>query len=286
MNQVTMTMTLTISMRAKMFEFLDDFFIRALVAGVAVALIAGPFGCLLAWRRMAFMGETIAHSSLLGVVLGLMLGIVPQYAIIFVALAMAVVLYLLDKAKGLARDVSLNVIAHGALGVGLFLISLMPDVQIDLEAYLFGSLFAIDRVDLGIIFIGGGLIFAVLLYYWRSLVAVTISPDLAKAENMVRPEAEFIFTLLVAILVAITMKITGLLLVSAILIIPAAAARFIANGPEKMAIWASVLGVVSVVVGLYISLWNDVAGNAAIIVVAVALFILSYIGSKTVLRKH
>ncbi|MBL1242279.1 MAG: metal ABC transporter permease [OCS116 cluster bacterium] len=263
-----------------MFEFLDDFFIRALIAGIAVALIAGPFGCLLAWRRMAFMGETIAHSSLLGVVLGLMLGIVPQYAILFVAVIMAVVLYFLDKAKGLARDVSLSVIAHGALGVGLFLISLMPEVQVDLEAYLFGSLFAIDEVDLAIIFIGGSAIFATLLYYWRSLVAVTISPDLAHAENVVRPEAEFVFTLMVAVLVAITMKITGLLLVSAILIIPAAAARFISKSPEQMAVLASIIGMTSVAAGLYISLLNDVAGNAAIIVVAISLFASCYIASK------
>lgn len=263
-----------------MFEFLDDFFIRAMIAGIVVAAIAGPFGCLLAWRRMAFMGETIAHSSLLGVVLGLMLGIVPQYAIIFVALGVAVVLFLLDKAKGLARDVSLTVIAHGALGVGLFIFSLMPDARLDLEAYLFGSLFAIDKLDIGIIFIGGGAIFATLLYYWRSLVAATISPDLAIAEKASKPEAEFVFTLLVAILVAITMKITGLLLVSAILIIPAAAARFISTSPEKMAVLASVLGMISVAMGLYISLVNDVAGNAAIIVVSILLFILCFLLSK------
>lgn len=266
-----------------MFEFLDDFFVRAMVAGVVVALIAGPFGCLLAWRRMAFMGDTIAHSSLLGVVLGIMLGVLPQYAIIFVAIIMAVVLYVLDKAKGLARDVSLSVIAHGALGVGLFLISMMPDMRVDLEAYLFGSLFAIDEVDLSIIFVGGGLIFAALLYYWRSLVAVTISADLAHAENVVKPEAEFMFTLMVAILVAITMKITGLLLVSAILIIPAAAARFISRSPEQMAVFASLMGMASVAIGLYISLINDVAGNAAIIVVAITLFILCFLLSKVML---
>lgn len=263
-----------------MFAFLDDFFMRAMLAGIVVAGIAGPFGCLLAWRRMAFMGETIAHSSLLGVVLGVLLGIVPQYAIIFVALGVAIILYLLDKSKGLARDVSLTVIAHGALGVGLFILSLMPDARLDLEAYLFGSLFAIDKLDIGIILIGGGAIFGILLYYWRSLVAVTISPDLANAEHAVKPEAEFVFTLLVAILVALTMKITGLLLVSAILIIPAAAARFIATSPEKMAILASILGMVSVALGLYISLANDVAGNAAIIVVAICLFILSFLLSK------
>lgn len=268
-----------------MLSFLDDFFIRALVAGLAVALVAGPFGCLLAWRRMAFMGETIAHSSLLGVVLGIILGIVPQYSIIIVALVMAVILYMLDQSKGLARDVSLNVIAHGSLGVGLFIISLMPNVSVDLEAYLFGSLLAIDDIDLIIIFVGGSGILAILLYYWRSLVALTISPDLAKAENLVKQDAEFIFTLLVAVLVAITMKITGLLLVSAVLIIPAAAARFIANSPERMAIYASVIGMISVGLGLYISLINDVAGNAAIVVVAIGLFILCFLYSKILLRK-
>lgn len=269
-----------------MLEFLDDFYVRAMVAGLVVAFVAGPFGCLLAWRRMAFMGETIAHSSLLGVVLGIILGIAPQYSIIILALVMAVILFLLDQSKGLARDVSLNVVAHGALGLGLFIVSLMPNVNIDLEAYLFGSLFAIDDLDLLIIFGGGGGILLILLYYWRSLVALTISPDLAKAENLVKPDSEFIFTLLVAVLVAITMKITGLLLVSAILIIPAAAARFIANSPEKMAVCASVIGMVSVGLGLYISLINDVAGNAAIIVVAICLFVLSFLASKFILRNR
>ncbi|NRA86911.1 MAG: metal ABC transporter permease [Rhizobiales bacterium] len=269
-----------------MLEIFDDFFVRAMVAGIMVAFVAGPFGCLLTWRRMAFMGETIAHSSLLGVVLGIILGILPQYSIIIVAMIMASVLYLLDKNKGLGRDVSLTVIAHGALGVGLFLISFMPDVRIDLEAYLFGSLLAIDSSDLLMIFFGGGSILLILLYYWRSLVALTISPDLTKAENIAKPHAEFIFTLLIAVLVAITMRITGLLLVSAILIIPAAAARYLSNSPEKMAVIASIIGVLSVSGGLYISLIGDIAGNASIIVVAICLFILSFLASKIIFIKN
>lgn len=258
---------------------MNDFFSRALIAGLGVALIAGPFGCLLAWRQMAFMGETVAHSSLLGVVMGIMLGIAPQYTIIFVAIIMAVVLYLLDKTRSLARDVTISVIAHASLGVGLFLISLMPNVNIDLEAYLFGSLFAIDDLDLIIIFIGGGAIFGLLIYYWRSLVALTISPELAVAENLVKPKTELVFTIMVALLVAITMKITGLLLVSAILIIPAASARFLSNDPEKMAILASIFGMLAVGLGLYLSLLSDVAGNAAIIVVALVFFVVSFMVS-------
>lgn len=273
-------------MITEILELWDDFFIRALVAGIVVAIIAGPFGCLLAWRRMAFMGETIAHSSLLGVVLGVLLGIMPQYSILIMAVMIAVVLYVMDRGRGLARDVSLTVIAHGSLGVGLFVISMMPNVTIDIDAYLFGSLLAIDDIDLLIIFIGGGGIFAVLMLYWKSLVAITISPDLAKAENGVQSEAELIFTILVAILVAITMKITGLLLVSAILIIPAAAARFLSDSPEKMAVFASIIGLISVTIGLYVSLINDVAGNAAIIVVAIFIFIVCFLSSRFFINRN
>ncbi len=269
-----------------MFAVLDDFFIRALVAGIAVAIVAGPFGCLLTWRRMAFMGETIAHSSLLGIVLGILLGILPQYAILVVAISVAFILYLLDRSKSQARDVSLMVIAHGSLAVGLFIISMMPDIRIDLDAYLFGSLLAIDDVDLAIIFVGGGGILAILLVYWRSLVALTISPELAKAENLALPDSELIFSILIAIMVAICMKITGLLLVSAILIIPAAAARYLSKNPESMAVIASIIGVISVAAGLYTSLVNDVAGNAAIVVIAIVLFILSFLASHFLFTKN
>ncbi len=259
---------------------MDDFFIRALVGGLVVALIAGPFGCLLTWRRMAFMGETIAHSSLLGVVLGIVLGIIPQYSILILALVMASILYVLDKSQMQERDVTLSVIAHGALAVGLFFISFLPNVRIDLNAYLFGNILTIDDTDLWIIFIGGSGIFMLLLFYWRSLIALTISPDLARVEKLAKPYSEFIFTLLIAVLIAIAMKITGLLLVSAILIIPAAAARPLSSNPEKMAVLASVIAMISVGGGLYISLMADVAANAAIIMVALIIFIISFIAAK------
>lgn len=254
---------------------LDDFFGRAVLAGIAVALVAGPLGCFVVWRQMAYFGATIAHSALLGVVLALLLGVNEMVGVFVLGLMTAIALVLLRRQATLSSDSLLGILAHATLALGLVVLALMPLVRIDLLAYLFGDILAVSRTDLAVAALGGVGILAGLAAIWRPLLAGTVNGDLAAAEGL-RPErAELAFMILLAAAIAIAMKLVGILLITALLIVPAAAARRIAPTPEIMAVFASAIGVLSVLGGLGASLRFDTPSGPSIVVVSVLFFLLS-----------
>ena len=148
---------------------LDDFFARALAGGIGVAIATGPLGCFMVWRRMAYFGDSVAHSALLGVVLGVGLGIEPNAGILIMCIALALLLLLLQQQRRLATDTLLGIMAHGALALGLVGISFLETVRVDLMSYLFGDILAVSGRDLIWIYGGGG---AVLLATVADLAAV------------------------------------------------------------------------------------------------------------------
>lgn len=251
---------------------LDDFFVRALVAGVGVALVAGPLGCFVIWRRMAYFGDTIAHSALLGVALALLLEVNLMLGVFAVSLAVALALMALERFGTLSSDTILGILSHSALAFGLVLVSMMTWLRVDLMAYLFGDILAVSTLDIAVIYAGGAVVLAVLAAIWRPLLAATASADLARAEGM-RPErTQLAFMLLIAAVIAITLKIVGILLITALLIIPAAAMRRFAVNPEQMALGASLFGAIAVVLGLFGSLEFDTPSGPSIVAAAVMLF--------------
>ncbi len=254
---------------------LDDFFIRALVAGIGVAVVAGPLGCFIVWRRMAYFGATVSHAALLGVAMALYWEISITIGVFAVAVLLAPLLLLLERRSDLSTDTLLGILAHGMLALGLVLAAFVPGLRADLMSYLFGDVLSVSRVDIVVIYIGGVLILAVLAMIWRALLAATLSSDLAKAENLQPERARFIFTILIAAVVAIAMKIIGILLIVSLLIIPAAAARSLARTPEQMAILAALMGGLAVVGGLLASLWLNTQSGPSVVVAALALFLLS-----------
>ena len=254
---------------------LDDFFIRALVAGIGVAVVAGPLGCFIVWRRMAYFGATVSHAALLGVAMALYWEISITIGVFAVAVLLAPLLLLLERRSDLSTDTLLGILAHGMLALGLVLAAFVPGLRADLMSYLFGDVLSVSRVDIVVIYIGGVLILAVLAVIWRALLAATLSNDLAKAENLQPERARFIFTILIAAVVAIAMKIIGILLIVSLLIIPAAAARSLARTPEQMAILAALMGGLAVVGGLLASLWLNTQSGPSVVVAALALFLLS-----------
>jgi zinc transport system permease protein len=253
---------------------LDDFFIRALVAGIGVALVAAPLGCFIVWRRMAYFGDTIAHSALLGVALALLLQVNLTLAVFVVAALISLVLLALQRNGTLSSDALLGILSHSALALGLVVIAFMPNVRIDLMAYLFGDILAVSRADIAVVWLGGLAALAVLVRIWRPLLAETVSPDLARAEGLQPERARLLYMLLIAAVIAISMKIVGILLVTALLIVPAAAARGLAPTPERMAVIAAVIGVASVSAGLYGSLAFDTPSGPSIVVAALACFLI------------
>ncbi len=258
---------------------LDDFFTRAILAGVGLAIAAGPLGCFVVWRRMAYFGDTMAHSALLGVVLSLIFEVNLMLAIFVVSTMVSLALLVLQRRGGLSADSILGILSHSALAVGLVLTGFLTWMRIDLMSYLFGDILAVGGLDLIIIWGGGTLVVAILLLLWKPLLASTVNHELAAAEGMRPDGARLVFMLLLAFVIAIAIKVVGILLITAMLIIPAAAARRLAGSPEAMAVWASVLGVVAIVAGLFGSLEFDTPSGPSIVVAALVLFLLAQIPS-------
>lgn len=254
---------------------LDDFFTRAVIAGIGVALVAGPLGCFIVWRRLAYFGDTLSHAALLGVALAFLFEVNITLAVFAVSACVSIALLLLQKRATLSADALLGLLAHSALALGLVVLAFMTWVRMDLMGFLFGDVLAVSRVDLAVIWLGGAVVLAILGAIWRPLFAATVNHELAEAEGMNPERATIIFMLLMAAVIAIAMKIVGVLLITAMLIIPAAAARRFAGGPEVMAILAAAIGAVSVLVGLFGSLEWDTPAGPSIVVAALGLFVLS-----------
>ncbi len=254
---------------------MDDFLLRALLGGFGVALAAGPLGTFVVWRRMAYFGDALAHSGLLGVLLGAMLRVNPQLGVILTCLLVALALALLQRQRNLATDTLLGILAHTALSLGLVALAFLETVRVDLVGYLFGDILAITPVDLYWIWGGGLLALSVLAGLWRPLLALTVHEDLARVEGVAVFPIRLAFMLLIALVIAVAMKVVGILLITSLLIIPAAAARRFARSPEGMAALASLVGGAAVGLGLWASLRWDTPAGPSVVVAATALFALS-----------
>lgn len=256
---------------------LDDFFVRALVAGMGLALVAGPLGCFVVWRRMAYFGDTMAHSALLGVSLSFLFGIDLTLGVFVVATLVAVALLLLQRQASLSTDALLGLLSHSTLAVGLVLVSFMSWVRIDLMGFLFGDILSVSRLDIALIYGGGAATLIALMLFWRRLLAATVSPELAEAEGLQPEVMRVLLMLLMALIIAIAMKLVGVLLITSLLIIPAATARRLSASPEQMAYIAALCGVVAVAGGLFGSRSWDTPSGPSIVVAALILFLVSLI---------
>ncbi|RMM18169.1 Zinc ABC transporter permease [Pseudomonas syringae pv. atrofaciens] len=254
-----------------------DFLLYALLAGVALAVVAGPLGSFVVWRRMAYFGDTLSHAALLGVALGFLLDISPTIAVTVGCLLLAVLLVTLQQRQPLASDTLLGILAPSTLSLGLVVLSFMHEVRIDLMAYLFGDLLAISPADLGWILGGSTLVLVLIVALWRPLLAMTVHEELARVEGLPVATLRMTLMLLIAVVIAVAMKIVGVLLITSLLIIPAAAAQRHARSPEQMALGASLLGVIAVCAGLSLSWFKDTPAGPSIVVSAAALFLLSFV---------
>ena len=259
-------------------SMLDDFLVRAVLGGIGVAAIAGPLGCFVVWRRMAYFGNALAHSALLGVGLGALLGLDLTLSTVAICLLLAVSLVLLELRRSLATDTILGILAHASLALGLIVLSFMETLRVDLMAYLFGDVLSVTRSDLAWIWGGGAVVLGALCAMWSWLLRVTIDEELATAEGVPTRLVRVAFMLFMALTVAIGMKIVGILLIVALLVIPPAVARQFARTPEQMAGFAALAGALSVLGGLGASVIWDTPAGPSIVVAATALFLVSLAG--------
>jgi len=249
----------------------DEFLLYALAAGMGVALAAGPLGCFVVWRRMAYFGDATAHAAILGVAIALLSNLPIFLGVLIAALAMAV-LVAARRESGLAMDTLLGVAAHSALAIGLVAVSLVPGRPLDLEAYLFGDILSLSKWDLRVIWIGAIAILGILIWRWNAMLMATLNHDLASAEGLNPDRERLILSLTLAVLVAVAIKVVGALLITAMLIIPAATARSLGSTPERMAVIAAGLGGLAVIGGLALSMTVDTPAGPSIVAVAAAFF--------------
>jgi len=253
-----------------------NFVVYALIAGLSLALVSGPLGSFIVWRRMSYFGDTLAHSALLGIALGLIFDINAQLSILVSCVVFSLLLVALGKNKTISTDTLLGIVAHSTLAIGVVVLAFSDSVRVNLEALLFGELLTVSGGDL-VWVVGTSCLVAVLLFrFWNQFLAITVHAELAEIEGISPNKLNLLLVVLMALVIAISMKIVGVLLITSLLIIPPAAARQIARTPEQMAIKASVIGALSVVVGLIMAFIADTPVGPSIVAVASLFFLILY----------
>jgi len=250
---------------------LDDFMFRASLAGLGVAIAAAPLGCFIVWRRMAFFGDATAHAAILGVALSLTLSIPIFAGVLVVSLLMALIVTTLSE-RGYAMDTLLGVLSHSSLAFGLVAVSFLSGIRIDLMAYLFGDILSVGTLDLGVIWGGAALVLTLVGWRWSALLTSTVNPELACASGLSPKRENMILTLSLAVVVAVAIKVVGVLLIAAMLIVPAATARPFSRTPETMAIIAAIIGCGASLAGLQVSYVMDTSTGPTIVCVVAVLF--------------
>jgi zinc transport system permease protein len=253
---------------------LDDFLVRAALAGLGVGLAAGPLGCFVVWRRMAYFGDATAHAAILGVALALFFNVSVFAGVLVISILVASLVSTLSG-RSLGIDTVLGVLAHSALAVGLVAVSFLEGVRVDLMTYLFGDILAVSRIDVLLVWLGGAGVIGLLMWRWSALLIATLSPDLAQAGGIQPEREQLVLTLALAIVVAVAIKVVGALLIAAMLIIPAAAARPLAQTPGRMVLIASAIGGLSALGGLGAAWQFDTPAGPTIVCAAALIFALS-----------
>ncbi|PPI88854.1 zinc ABC transporter permease [Candidatus Pantoea edessiphila] len=252
-----------------------DILLPAWLGGILLVLAAGPLGCFIIWHKLSCFGDTLAHASLLGVALGLLLNINPNYTLIFIGLLITLSLIIIENNSKLSVDTFLSIIAHSALSLGLVIVSLISNIRVNLMGYLFGDLLSITFNDLWIITIFMILVLTILIWQWRPLLLISINTEIAKVNGINIKYTRLILMFIIAVLIGVSIKFVGALIITSLLIIPAATARYFAKSPEQMAIIAIVIGIIAVTTGLILSAFYDTPAAPSIVLCLSCLFIIS-----------
>ncbi len=263
---------------------LDDFLIRSLLAGILMVLVAAPMGCLMVWQRLAFLADTLGHAAVLGVALGLVMSINPMMSVLLIILLVMVIMQLsqrrLHVSAGVLSESVLAILSYTGLSAGILILGVSGRSNVSLEAILFGDLLATSMQDLMFIGITVLILLGLLWKHWHSFVAVTVSPEIAQAEGISVQKTQLLLYLMIALLVAVMMKIMGVLLIGAMLVIPVNAARVFSRGPEQMVLISLGFGLISLFSGMFFSWQFDLQTGPAVVVVATLWLLLALLVQK------
>ena len=256
---------------------MDDFLINAFLAGLAVVIISGPLGSFMVWRRMAYFGDTLSHSALLGVSIGFIASINIDFSILLLCFLVAALMTFFQREDKLGNDTLLGILAHSALALGMIILSFVENLNFDIESYLFGDILAVTDNDIWTMWGVSLVALLILSKIWKPLLSISVHKELAQVEGVNVALHSFLYLLMIASLVAVAIKIVGVLLITALMIIPAATARRFSNTPEQMALIAVAVGGLALILGLFGSLQWDTPTGPSIVISATSLFVLSTI---------
>jgi zinc transport system permease protein len=248
----------------------NDFIIYALICGIGIALSLCPIGCVVLWKRMTFLGDAIAHSATLGVILGIVFSINTTYTILLVSILFVLVIMYLKKHH--TSDTLVAIFSHSFLAIGLVIISVLPYIRVDIMSYLFGDLLMVDTSDIIVISVLTTCILMWLYGRWKLLLSAAINEDLAIVEGINTKALELEFMLIMAILISLSIKIVGILLISSLLVVPAASARNLSQTPKQMMLYSIIFGLIAVIMGIMLSAFFDIPSGPAIVVSAICIF--------------
>jgi zinc transport system permease protein len=268
-----------------MTEWLDDFLVRSVIAGLIMVTIAAPMGCLMVWQRLAFLSDTLGHAAVMGVGLGLMLEVNPIFGVLAVALLIVYALNRVNSFNTALSETTLAIISNTGLAGGIILVGLLPAQSVNLEAILFGDLLATTTADLVRLLVTTALLLLVLRHYWRSFVAVSVSREIAQAEGIEVRKIQLLMYIMIALLVAVMMKVMGVLLIAAMLVIPTSAARLFSRSPEQMVLISGLYGLGALAGGITTSFQFDWQTGPAIVVSATFLLLIT-LGISRIFKSH
>ncbi|KFA59255.1 Zinc ABC transporter, inner membrane permease protein ZnuB [Gilliamella apicola] len=257
-----------------------EFLLPSLFVGLCLTTVTGPLGTFVVWRRMSYFGDTLSHAALLGIAFGFLFNTNLFYGIIFVTLILALGLLWLESQKQLAIDTILGILAHSALSLGLVVISLLGNIRVDLMGYLFGDLLSVTYIDIYPIIFCVILIGILLIWRWNDFLFITINEELAFIQGINIKFTKLLLILLLALTIGIAMKFVGALIITSLLIIPAATAKYYSKTPETMALTAIVIGMLSIISGLIFSSIYNTPTSPSVVLSNACLFFISLIISK------
>ncbi|QCI18292.1 zinc ABC transporter permease subunit ZnuB [Buchnera aphidicola (Aphis nasturtii)] len=248
------------------------------LSGVFLSFATGPLGSFIVWRRMSSFGDTLSHSSLLGLAMSIILQTNSFYIILGFVSLLAIFLAFLEKILPISLETILTIISHSSLSLGMVLISFVSNSkQINFNNYLFGDLLSMQISDLFVIFLGSLTVLIVLIIRWNSILLVTINPELAQIDGINLFYIRLTLMLTTALTISIAIKFVGALLITSLLVIPPATAQYFSNSPEKMVIIGIIVSIISITGGIVLSIFFNIPTSPSIVLFSSFLYLSSTI---------
>lgn len=256
---------------------MTDCILKALLAGIGIAIISGPIGSVMMWRRMTYFGDALAHATLLGASIAIILNINIYCGLIAISLIIATLLTIITEQQKFTNDATLSILSHIILAVGLISATLSKNTRIDLLGYLYGDILSISSMDVIYIYVIDIIILSILSLVWDKLVFITIHKELAIAEGIKEKTIKWLFILLVSLIFIVATRLVGILLINSLLIIPCSIAKMWAKSTKQMAVLGSIFGCITIVIGIIAALIWDLPTGPAIVVSSALLFLIALV---------